>query len=273
MTFRTKRKLFLSLFSILSLMPILFISFSQFNTSLGETGQNLRVVIGVLFLVSSTLLILAVWIGEFFSHRSGLRFDLIDRFLSIATFNRKTDHQEISHSPTQKKRNTLHITNLFLLSVLISLATTLFITLFIFIANLFADTTIPILPEKSLVYLVFSTLYQSIAGEIIFRLFVMSLVVSLFLSFKFPRNYAFPLAIFITAAIASWLSFPSVYHEFVTPTLLIQLKLFLVGIVPHVVFGYIFWKKSFLYAIFTHAFTFACINLIVGSLFHIQLLS
>lgn len=143
--------------------------------------------------------------------------------------------------------------------------------------KLYYQYQIPIIgesePQFSLLGLIAGVLYGGVFEEILLRLFFMSLLVWIFMKiFKANKdtisNRYFWIAIFISSLIFAAGHLPATQMFFGELTTILIVRSFLLNGIGGVVFGYLYWKKGFEYAILAHMFAHISMQLIYIPIFY-----
>lgn len=128
-------------------------------------------------------------------------------------------------------------------------------------------------PEFSFLALMAGVLYGGVVEEILLRLFLMSFIVWLLMKvFKIDKDNIpsgiYWIAIIVTSLIFAAAHLPTTAMVYGELTNSLLLRAFLLNGIAGLVFGYLYWKKGFEYAVISHAFAHISMQLIFIPLFY-----
>ncbi|MEJ6949652.1 CPBP family intramembrane glutamic endopeptidase [Natronospora cellulosivora (SeqCode)] len=127
-------------------------------------------------------------------------------------------------------------------------------------------------PEFSVLALLAGIFYGGVVEEILLRLFLMSLIVWICMKiFKFDKDNIFKgvywMAIILTSVIFAAGHLPVTEMMFGELTSPLLLRAFLLNGIGGLIFGYLYWKKGFEYAVISHAFAHISMQLLFIPMF------
>ena len=261
----TKYFLVLAPSGVAGILLLLFAASREFSYSLGEAALSPTSYLAISGSIAGIALVVATALGIQAAKRASL---LIWR----QNPPNPAHPSAAPDQPNQQDQKTISIKNLVGTALLASVLLTLYMTFATFINNQITNSDTPLLSLKTNEFLLWSLPYQTITSELFLRLFTVSVLSAALLKIRVPKTIAFVAAVLASAALSFAVSIP-LDDAVRAPTTTHLLQLASVFLIPHIVFGILFWKKSLVYAMATHGLVFLFYDILVVSWLGLRLFS